>query len=53
MKFNSLIDVLGGVVLVAMITAVVSSRNTAGQMTAAANGFGNVIQSALGKGSVA
>lgn len=53
MKFNSFIDVLGGVVIVAMITAAVSSRNTASQITAAANGFGDVLASALGKGSVA
>lgn len=49
MKANSLIDVLGGLVTVAMITAVVSSKNTAGIVTASGNAFRNVIRGSLGK----
>lgn len=52
MKVNDFVDVLGLVVLAAIVTSVVSSRNTAGQITAAGNAFGNIIASALGKGSI-
>ena len=52
MKFNSIIDVAGGVILVALVTTVVTSRNTAGQISAAGNAFSGVIASALGKGSI-
>lgn len=51
MRFDSFTDVLGGIVLVALATTVVTSRNTAGQITAAGNAFSNVIAAALGKGS--
>lgn len=51
MKVNSFTDVLGGVVLVALVTTVVTSKNTAGQVSAAANGFANILAAALGKGS--
>lgn len=49
MKVNSFIDVLGGVVVVAMITAVVSSKNSASIVTASGNAFANVIKGSLGK----
>lgn len=52
MNANNLFDVLGGVVLVALATTVVTSRYTAGQITAAGNAFSGLIQSALGKGSI-
>lgn len=52
MKFDNMIDVLGGVVIVALATTVVTSRNTAGQISAAANGFSGLIRSALGAGSI-
>lgn len=52
MKPKSLLDVAGGVVLVALVTTVVTSRNTAGQISAAGNAFSGVIASALGKGSI-
>jgi uncharacterized protein YejL (UPF0352 family) len=52
MRADNLFDILGGVVLVAMVTTVVTSRNAAGQITAAANGFSNIIASSLGKGSI-
>jgi uncharacterized membrane protein len=48
-KANSFIDVLAGVVTVAMITAVVSSRNTAGIVTASGNAFRNILRGSLGK----
>lgn len=49
MKANSFLDVLGGVVTVAMITAIVSSKNTAGIVTASGNAFRNVLRGSLGK----
>lgn len=52
MNANNLFDVLGGVVLVALATTVVTSRYTAGQITAAGNAFSGLIASALGKGSI-
>lgn len=52
MRADDIFDVLGGIVLVALATTVVTSRFTAGQITAAGNAFSNVIASALGKGSI-
>ena len=52
MRFDSFTDVLGGIVLVAMVTTVVTSRQTAAQITAAGNAFSATIASALGKGSI-
>lgn len=49
MKANSFIDVLAGVVTVAMITAVVSSKNTAAIVTASGNAFRNILRGAQGK----
>lgn len=49
MKANSLIDVLAGIVTVAAITAVVSSKNTAGIITASGSAFRNMIRGSLGK----
>lgn len=53
MKADDIFDVLGGIVLVALATTIVSSRNTAGQITAAGSAFSSVIAAALGKGSIA
>lgn len=52
MRFDSLTDVLGGVVLVAALTTVVTSRYTAGQVTAAGNALSGLIAASLGKGSI-
>lgn len=52
MKADNLFDVLGGIVLVALVTTVVTSRNTASQITAAGNAFSSTIAAALGKGSI-
>lgn len=52
MRFDTFTDVLGGIVLVAMVTTIVTSRNTAGQITAAGNALSGTIASALGKGSI-
>jgi len=49
MRFDSFIDVLGGIVIVALATTIVTSRNTAGQISAAGNAFSNSISAALGK----
>ena len=53
MKANSIFDVLGGVVLIGMITAVVSSRNTQGIISSSGSAFSSIIAASLGKGSVA
>lgn len=52
MKADNIFDILGGIVLVAMVTTVVTSRNTASQITAAGNAFSGLISASLGKGSV-
>lgn len=52
MTANNIFDVLGGIVLVALATTIVTSRYTAGQVTAAGNAFSGVLASALGKGSI-
>jgi hypothetical protein len=39
-------------VIVALATTLVSSRNTAGVVTASGTAFSNILASALGKGSV-
>lgn len=49
MKANNFIDVLAGIVTVAAITALVSSKNTAGIVTASGNAFRNMIRGSLGK----
>jgi hypothetical protein len=52
MRTDSMFDVLGGIVLVALATTIVTSRYTAAQVTAAGNAFSGVIAAALGKGSI-
>lgn len=52
MKANDVFDIFGGIVLVALATTIVTSRYTAGQISAAGNAFSGVIASALGKGSI-
>lgn len=52
MKANSIFDVLGGIVLVALATTIVTSRYTASQITASGNAFSGTIAAALGKGSI-
>ncbi len=49
MRANDMFDVLGGIVFVALVTTIVSSRNTAGQITAAGRAFSGSISAALGK----
>jgi hypothetical protein len=52
MTANNIFDVLGGLVLVAALTTVVTSRYTAGQITAAGNATAGIFAAALGKGSI-
>lgn len=52
MKADDLFDVLGGIVLVALATTIVTSKNTAGQISAAGGAFSQMLSAALGKGSV-
>jgi hypothetical protein len=49
-KFNTFTDVLGGVVILAIITDIVTSKNSAQIVTSGGNAFSNIISSALGKG---
>jgi hypothetical protein len=46
---NNLFNVLGGITLVALATALVSSRNTAAIVTAAGKAYGGILTAALGK----
>ena len=50
MKFNTFTDVLGGVIILAIVTDIVTSKNTAGIVTSGGNSFAHIINSALGKG---
>lgn len=50
MRFDDVFDVLGGIVLVAMATTIVSRRTTAGVVTAFGRAFSGAINSALGRG---
>lgn len=50
MKFDNLTDVLGGIVLVAMATTIVSRHTTANVVTAFGKAFSGSINAALGKG---
>lgn len=52
MKADDFFDVLGGIVLVALVTTIVTSPNTAKQITAAGGAFSGTIAAALGKGSI-
>ena len=49
MKFDDAFDVLGGIVLVAMATTIVSRPNTAKVIQAFGNAFSGSIRAALGK----
>jgi hypothetical protein len=50
MKFNTFTDVLGGIVILAIVTDIVTSKNTAGIVTSGGNAFSSIVNSALGKG---
>lgn len=49
MNASNIFEVMGGIVLVALVTTIVTSRNTAQQITAAGNAFSSSISAALGK----
>lgn len=49
MKFDDIWDVMGGVVLVALATTIVSRRTTANVVTAFGKAFQGSISAALGK----
>lgn len=52
MKANSIFDLGAGLLLVALVTTVVTSKNAAAQITATGNALGGLIQAALGKGVI-
>jgi hypothetical protein len=49
MKVNSFFELLGSIVVLAMITDVVTSKNTAKIVTSSGGAFANVLKSAQGK----
>lgn len=49
MKFDDIFDVMGGIVLVAMATTIVSRRTSAQVITAFGNAFSGSIKAALGR----
>lgn len=49
MKFDSIFDVMGGIVLVALATTLVTNRNTATIVTGLGNAFSGSLKAALGK----
>ena len=51
MRTDSIFDILGGFILIGLVTTVVTSKNTASQVTAAGNAFANIMNASLGKGS--
>lgn len=48
MRFDDIFDVLGGIVVVALATTIVSHRNTASVVTAFGNAFSRSILAAQG-----
>ncbi|MGA2655835.1 MAG: hypothetical protein ABSF18_07685 [Gammaproteobacteria bacterium] len=50
MRFDTFFDVLGGIVILAIVTDIFTSKNTASDVTAGGNAFSNILNSALGKG---
>jgi len=52
MKANNIFDLGAGLLLVALVTTMVTSPNTAKQITAAGGALSGLIASALGKGSI-
>lgn len=50
MKFNTFFDVLGGIVILAIVTDIVTSKNSASIVTSGGGAFSSIINSALGKG---
>jgi hypothetical protein len=49
MKVNSFMEVLGLIVVLAIVTDIVTSKNTAGIISSGGSAFGNVLKSAQGK----
>ncbi len=49
MKVNNIFDVAGLIVVLAIVTDIVSSKNTAKIVTATGSAFGGVLRSAQGK----
>jgi hypothetical protein len=49
MKVNSITEVLGLIVVLAIVTDIVTSKNSASIISAGGSSFGNVLKSAQGK----
>lgn len=50
MQVKSVFDVAGLIVMLAIVTDIVTSKNTASIVTSGGNAFSNILNSALGKG---
>ncbi len=50
MKFNTFMDVLGGVIILAIVGDIVTSPNTSKIVSQSGTAFANVIKAAKGKG---
>jgi len=48
MSFNSLTEVLGGVIIVALVTTIVAHRNTRGIIQAAGSSATGLLRTAMG-----
>lgn len=49
MQTNTIINVLGAIVTVALVTTVVSNANSASVINALGNAFGNSIRASMGR----
>lgn len=50
MKVDNIFNLLGAIVVLAIVTDVVTSKNSASLVTSGGNAFSGMINSALGKG---
>lgn len=48
MNANNVFDVAMGIVMIGLVTTIVTSRNTASQITAVGNAFSGSLQAAMG-----
>lgn len=49
MSFNNMTEVLGGVIIVALVTTLVAHRNTASQIAAIGNAGTTLLRTAMGQ----
>lgn len=49
MSFNNMTDVLGGIIIVALVTTLVAHKETRGQIVAVTNGATKLLRTAMGQ----